>query len=204
MNTPTPAITPDQKAAHEFLSELRTRISTQPLPYQYGVEARALESLWEIFEQGRAAMKGNPGCSKFADAVTEMLNMQLRPVTAKWHRAYVNGRLDSKDGADEFRSDLAMAQEELRAFAGKLHEMAYDSADPDRQTPPAVALGELNKCFLDLKFGIPEGAGLSQEAAKKINDAEGKEINDRRKTSGDGRLNAVGVGFSGGGIRSRE
>ena len=36
-----PAQTADQAAAHEFLSELRTRITTQPLPYQYGVEARA-------------------------------------------------------------------------------------------------------------------------------------------------------------------
>lgn len=27
--------TPDQAAAHDFLSELRTRITTQPLPYQY-------------------------------------------------------------------------------------------------------------------------------------------------------------------------
>lgn len=33
--------TPDQKAAHQFLTELRTRITTQPLPYQFGVEARA-------------------------------------------------------------------------------------------------------------------------------------------------------------------
>jgi hypothetical protein len=39
----------DAKAAHEFLTELRTRISTQPLPYQYGVNARALTSLWEVF-----------------------------------------------------------------------------------------------------------------------------------------------------------
>jgi hypothetical protein len=39
-------VTADQAAAHDLLCELRTRISTQPLPYQYGVEARALESLW--------------------------------------------------------------------------------------------------------------------------------------------------------------
>ena len=57
----SPKLTPDQAAAHEFLSELRTRISTQPLPYQYGVEARALESLWEVFGQARTAMKKSSG-----------------------------------------------------------------------------------------------------------------------------------------------
>jgi hypothetical protein len=39
MATLPPAFFPDQLAAHDPLSELRTRIS--PLPYQYGVEARA-------------------------------------------------------------------------------------------------------------------------------------------------------------------
>ena len=31
----------DAAAAHELLCELRTRITTQPLPYQYGVESRS-------------------------------------------------------------------------------------------------------------------------------------------------------------------
>src|SRR5688500_9943837 len=81
-------MSPDAVAAHQFLSEIRTRISTQPLPYQYGVEARALESLWELFGHARAAMKNNPGCEQFASKTTRMLNVDLRPVTAKWHRAY--------------------------------------------------------------------------------------------------------------------
>ena len=105
----------DQKAAHAFLSELRTRITTQPLPYQYGVEARALESLWEVFAQAREAMKKHPGCEAFAREVTEALNVDLRPMTAKWHRAHSEGRLASRDGGNEFRSDLADVQEKLRA-----------------------------------------------------------------------------------------
>ena len=56
--------TPDQGAAHEFLSELRTRITLQPLPYQHGVEARALESLREVFDHAREAMKNHPGCER--------------------------------------------------------------------------------------------------------------------------------------------
>ena len=103
-------LNPDRKAAHEFLTELRTRISTQPLPYQYGVESRALESLWELFGHARAAMTGNPGCEEFARLVTTSLNIDVRPVTAKWHRYHEQGLLDAKDGADEFRGDLAQLQ----------------------------------------------------------------------------------------------
>src|SRR5215472_17120042 len=104
--------TPDQLAAQQFLTELRTRISTQPLPYQYGVETRALESLWEVFTHARTAMKHHPGCEKFAQR-TEMLNLDLRPVTAKWHRAHAEGRLNSHDGRNEFRADLDAVQEKL-------------------------------------------------------------------------------------------
>src|SRR6516165_7692760 len=73
---------PDQAAAQQFLTELRTRISTQPLPYQYGVEARALESMWEVFAQARDAIKKNPGCENFANCATEVLNLVVRPLTA--------------------------------------------------------------------------------------------------------------------------
>jgi hypothetical protein len=80
-----------------FLTELRSRIATQPLPYQDVVEARALESRWEVFAQARAAIKKYPGCEQFADFVTDVLNMKVRPVTRKWHRAREQGRLNSRD-----------------------------------------------------------------------------------------------------------
>ena len=63
------------------------------MPYQYGIEARALESLWEIFALARKAMKDHPGCERFASLATRMLNVRLRPVTAKWHRAHQAGLL---------------------------------------------------------------------------------------------------------------
>src|SRR5438128_1569129 len=110
-------------AAHEFLSELRTRIALQPLPYQYGVEARALESLWELFGHAREAMKKHPGCGTFARTVTSMLNEHLRPFTAKWHRAHEEGRLNSRDGADQFRGELVLVQSQLRADAEQFHQL---------------------------------------------------------------------------------
>jgi lipid-A-disaccharide synthase-like uncharacterized protein len=199
-------LTPDQAAAHEFLSELRTRISTQPLPYQYGVEARALESLWEVFGQAREAMKKHPGCKEFAAAVTHALNINLRPMTAKWDRAHATGRLDSRDGADEFRGDLEEVQKRLREFAELLHEMAYGSKARDELGKPVMTGRDLKECVEELPFGIPRGTrGLRDEDIDAINSDEAEEVRKRRAAYGIEAFpgkNAVGVGFSGGGIRS--
>jgi hypothetical protein len=196
---------PDQAAAHEFLSELRARISIQPLPYQYGVEARALESLWELFAQARTAMKKYPGCAEFADAVTQMLNKDLRPVTAKWHRAYVEGRLGARDGADEFRGDLAEVQEKLRAFARTLHKKAYGTDTEDALTPPVMTSAELNSCFHEVAFGIARTSLIADATIDAINQAEAQAVQARRKhhrVEAPERKNAVGLALSGGGIRS--
>ena len=196
---------PDATAAHEFLSELRTRITTQPLPYQYGSGARALESLWQVFGQAREAMKRNPGCIQFSAAVTQLLNVDLRPVTAKWDRAHADGRLDSRDGADEFRADLALAQVKLRMFAKHLQRMAYGVEKPDELTPPVMARSDLDAVCCDMPFGIDKNLSIPAKVVDSINLDEINEIAARRSADGiltPTHLNAVGVGLSGGGIRS--
>lgn len=196
--------TPDQAAAHELLCELRTRISTQPLPYQYGVEARALESLWEIFGHARMAMKNHSGCVAFASETTRMLNVDLRPVTAKWHRALSEGQLNSRDGANEFRADLESVQEKLRVFARKLHEMAYGISGEDQLMPAPFDDAALQECLGDLAFGIPTNAFIANTTVAAINKSEADAVNMRRDKYSilqDGN-NAVGLGLSGGGIRS--
>jgi hypothetical protein len=196
---------PDATAAHEFLSELRTRITTQPLPYQYGSEAKALESLWQVFGQAREAMKRNPGCKKFAAAVTQVLNVDLRPVTAKWDRAHADGRLDSRDGADEFRADLAGAQVKLWQFAKDLQVMAYGAQTPDAITPPAMTQAALDALCGDLRFGMDKNPSVPDAVVGSMNLDELEEGAARRAAYGiatPSHLNAVGVGLSGGGIRS--
>ena len=196
---------PDKAAAHQFLSELNTRIATQPLPYQDGVEARALESLWEIFGQAREAMKKYPGCKAFAAAVTKMLNEDLRPFTAKWHRAHQEGILNSRDGADEFRGELAEVQRILREFAGTLEIMAYGEKFPELRARPVMAPEELDKLLADLAFGLGEHPLIPPETIAAINAAEANEVRTRRSHRGHAapdRTNAVGLGLSGGGIRS--
>jgi hypothetical protein len=196
---------PDAAAAHKFLSELRTRITTQPLPYQYGSESRALESLWEVFGQAREAMKTNPGCVKFSTAVTHLLNMHLRPVTAKWDRAHFDGRLDSRDGADEFRADLADLQLKLREFAVDMQVMAYGAATPDELTPPAMAADDLREICADVEFGLDKGLSIPEGIVKDINRDERDEVYARRDAHGIATskgVNASGLALSGGGIRS--
>ena len=220
--------TPDQVAAHEFLTELRTRITTQPLPYQHGVEARALESLWEVFGQARDAIKKHPGGGQLAGEITDVLNLHVRPVTAKWHRAHAEGRLKSRDGADEFRVALLDLQGKLQDFTKVLHLRAYGTEAMDRRSPSAMPAREMLRCLADLPFGIPAGAlgyrpdeadaaagkaklTFSQETAAttklrgQINSSEASEVLARRgeRKVGESRpINAVGLAFSGGGIRS--
>lgn len=43
-----------------------------------------------------------------------MLSIHLRPIIAKWHRTRAE---DSRDGADEFRGDLAIVRTKLWEFA---------------------------------------------------------------------------------------
>lgn len=196
---------PDAAAAHKFLSELRTRITTQSLPYQYGSESRALESLWEVFGQAREAMKTNPGCMQFSTAVTHLLNMHLRPVTAKWDRAHFDGRLDSRDGADEFRADLAGLQVKLREFAVDMQMMAYGAATPDELTPPAMSEADLREICADVEFGLGKGLSIPETIVNDINRDESAAVSARRKAHGIATpkgINASGVALSGGGIRS--
>jgi hypothetical protein len=54
---------PDRLAAWTLYTELRTRITTQPLAYRAGDEATALESVYGLFEISRAVIEEHPGCT---------------------------------------------------------------------------------------------------------------------------------------------
>ncbi|EHR05769.1 patatin-like phospholipase family protein [Bradyrhizobium sp. WSM471] len=201
MNAASDKQSPDQLAAHDLLSELRTRIATQPLPYQYGVETRALESLMQIFGLAREAMKKHPGCREFARITTCMLNVDLRPVTAKWHRAFEAGVLNSKDGANEFRADLKNVRIKLVDFAERLQLLAYGEYVADAVTPDVLDDTEIARCFEPVVFGVD----TSSTAGAAINASEAAEVTNRRRAVGiDGAVesDAVGLALSGGGIRS--
>jgi len=204
--------TPDQLAAHEFLTELRTRIATQPLPFRHGNEEAALTSLYALFELGRNAIKEHPGCVDFADLTVEVLNTKIRPVTAKWHRKKLEGLLNTRDGAIAFRADLAELQIALQAYANRLRDMAYGEnsqhADIEEEEQDNVDRADSDTNSV-LRFGIPGNGLIDATTSTAINESEAQEINAIRDKNGNAAqpkggplVNVVGLAFSGGGIRS--
>lgn len=220
--------TPDQNAAHQFLTELRTRIATQNLPYQHGVESDALSSLFKIFGQARETIKSNPGCDQFADLAIGMLNRDLRPFTARWHKLSSNGGLESRDGADEFRSDLSVLQVKMREHVKALRMLAYGNDQEDEEVEGPFSGEEWEKLFSDsIPYGIPSNdqievmnatlasRDLNCAGVEEINRLERTTIEDHRRvvaelareagieteTPPEG-MNAVGLSCSGGGVRS--
>lgn len=204
-NGPAGALTPDQRAAHQFLSELRTRISTQPLPYQHGVEARALGSLREVFDHARKAIADHPGCHEFAARAIDMLNTDLRPLTARWHRALEEGKLASRDGSDDFRAELESVQRKLRAFVQRTQSDFFNITTEDKTTPPAMPEEELKRLFEDLPYGFASFPDVDISNQSVIQMAENASVETRRKQytlQMTENCNAAGLALSGGGIRS--
>jgi hypothetical protein len=206
--------TPDQNAAHEFLVELRTRIATQRLPYQQGVEARALGSLHELFQTARDIAKKYPGCRVFVDTVAPVLNGKVRPVTAKWHKALASGALESRDGGDAFRGDLEGLRVKLCDLERQLRILAYgdDVPQPSSDAPvdyERTLSEDVDGYLKPTEFGIAlQGLEAEKELADcvgRINADEATEIADRRskyEIPTNLKFDAVGLALSGGGIRS--
>ncbi len=150
-------------------------------------------------------MKAFPGCKDFSQITTDMLNTELRPITAKWHRAHQAGILNSKDGANEFRIDLNTLRLKLIDFSEQLQLMAYGEICKDKTTPPVVNFEELEKCFTPIEFGIPPDTAGRANNFHDINISEAIEIQARRKhysINKTEKTDAVGLSLSGGGIRS--
>jgi len=221
-------LTPDQNAAHQFLAELRTRIATQRLPYQHGVEKGALESLYAIFGQARATIRDNPGCEEFSDIAVRLLNKEIRPVTAKWHRLGSRGLLDSRDGADAFREDLAALQTNLATYLREFRRLAYGNEEEDEILAGPFEGKLLEELFEEsIAYGIPKkdqiaamaktlsAKGIEVSGVEDINRAEKETLESHRKAvremaEGEGTevespgegIDAVGLACSGGGVRS--
>ncbi|MCZ7638898.1 MAG: patatin-like phospholipase family protein [Verrucomicrobia bacterium] len=165
-----------------------------------------------MFAHARAAIKEHPGCEVFAARVTSVLNLVVRPLTGKWHRALQEGRLNGRDGADEFRGELQGVQEQLRAFATELHEMAYGKPRQDDLMPPVMTEADLDEALAPLEFGftLEDWGSTANDAsspvrAAAIRQSERDAVTARRehhdiRTPAD--TNAIGLALSGGGIRS--
>lgn len=198
----------DRLAAWEFYTELRTRITTQPLAYRAGDEGAALDSIYRLFELSRSIIKAHTGCTHFAALSVRVLNTRVRPFTAKWHQVKVGGLLSSADVRFQFRRELSDLQLVLRNFTrlmglltGDLPQIVEAEA---QMTRPVV--NRIATLWDPLAFGIAEGMRGTDHVRPRINENEAKEIKSRRNhysLGGEGdREDAVGLSISGGGIRS--
>ncbi len=117
--------TPDKDAAWDMYVELLTRITTQPLSDDDGVEQTALDSVYTLFALTRQTIKAHGrGCIEFTRIAVIILNQVVRPFTAKWHRRSQNGALASSDQCAEFRRELHALQVQLINYTRLLADLA--------------------------------------------------------------------------------
>ncbi len=116
---------PDRDAAWDLYVELITRITTQPLSEEDGVEITALESVQGLFGLTRITLKEHGrSCIEFTRIAVIVLNQVVRPFTAKWHKISQNDGFESEELCKEFRSDLEALQIKLRNYTKLLAELA--------------------------------------------------------------------------------
>jgi hypothetical protein len=115
----------DRKAAWELYIELATRISTQPLPPDQGVEATALESLHSLFATTREIMRRHgPEARAFARIGIAVLNRILRPFLTRWHPRFAPPAAPDKASLLVFRQELEGIRHDMLEYARLLAAIA--------------------------------------------------------------------------------
>ena len=115
----------DSEAAWEMYVELLTRIATQPLPDDSGIETTALDSVYSLFGITREILrKYGKDSIGFAKIAIIILNQVLRPFTARWHKLSVEGAFQDPNQVSIFRSELQDLQVKLQNYMGMLAEIA--------------------------------------------------------------------------------
>ncbi len=190
----------DRRAARLLHIEIISRIATQALEYTEGVEERALTSFFEIFQRTRKITEDHHECAKFETIAWHVLNVHVRPFTARWHPRSVSGALRALDNSDSFRAELVGVQRALRDLDRVLQliigfEGYRPSTVTDRPGSDAIAT-EMDQSVTWRPLGIAS----EDKLANKERDHVGK----RRAAY---QLNpdtpwASGLALSGGGIRS--
>ncbi len=194
----------DRAAAAAMHVQLVSRIATRTLEYRHGVEATALRSLYLLFEITRQLCKDNLNAVHFERIAWHVLNVHVRPFTAKWHRLGEAGALSAMDGTNEFRAELAVVRAIMQRFDALLIELRDGAPAPPWQEPAPGGLRAIeDEMAKDLHWGIPPdwiGAGN----ATAITDAERVAIKARRTANhlSAAAPHASGLALSGGGIRS--
>lgn len=203
----------DRKAAAKLHTQITSRITTQRLGYLDGVEKTALDSVYALFQKTRDIADAHPDARHFDAIAWDVLNNQVRPFTAKWHRASEQGALSALDATDEFRAELSALQKVLKTFDQSLLHLRDGHAVPDTTDENKSEREEAVSKELrgELPWGIPlktggidAGPANTLHPATAINDAERTAIRARRQyyDIAPDKNYAIGLALSGGGIRS--
>ena len=117
--------TADREAAWDLYIEMLTRIVTQPLPVQAGDEETALQSIHSLFPTTREILRTRGRSAiTFSKIAVPVLNQVIRPFTAKWHKALLDGAFARGEDRHAFRTELASLQQELRKYNRMLADIA--------------------------------------------------------------------------------
>ena len=104
----------DKEAAWLMYVELITRVTTQPLEDDSGIEEAALKSVYNMFELTRNVLKEKGRKAEtFTKVAIIILNQKIRPFTSKWHREFEKNNSLSKEKCGEFRTELKELQKIL-------------------------------------------------------------------------------------------
>ena len=213
---PLPA---DASPAHAMWVELATRITTQNLHYRSGEEETAAKSVYGLFGKARELMAANPSAAAFNGLSLELLNNCVRPYTARWHGWLTSGdntgnekklRFKSEVYRRKFRQELKELQRELVYFEARFRNLVTGASDTPKQIKPSR--GATANLGQPIQAGIGEQVrfqnflnGLSADA---INKKETEFVLARRRRlfnrdqDSQHIMDAIGLAFSGGGIRS--
>ena len=115
----------DSEAAWEMYVELLTRIATQHLPDDSGLESSALNSVYSLFGITREILrKYGKDSIGFAKIAVVILNQVIRPFTSRWHKLSEEGAFQDPKQVLAFRSELKELQIKLKNYMGLLAEIA--------------------------------------------------------------------------------
>ncbi len=176
----------DKAFAFGMYVELRTRISTQPLHFLSGDEATALDSLYRLFQIVRdLEKKHGVGGVVCASLVNFVLNSDIRPITARWHKMKLEGKLHPEDLRREFRETLRDLQTTLRSFQKMLLRIAGVTHDDGSEAElQKVSQNETRSLESSIPFdrllGYECTCKVPREKIIEIVAAETREIQDRR------------------------
>lgn len=115
----------DKEAAWLMYVELITRVTTQSLEDDSGIEEAALKSVYNMFELTRNVLKEKGRKAEtFTKVAIIILNQKIRPFTSKWHREFEKNKYLTKEKCGEFRKELKELQKILTNYCRLLADMA--------------------------------------------------------------------------------